>query len=110
LQTPNVHIFLDDEGIPRTTKGHVKVKMLALRHLQAQESAAALAEHYGIDLADVYAALAYYYDHQMEMDEQIAHAEALVSEVGVSSADLKARIAERLEALGLRMADFVQGS
>jgi uncharacterized protein (DUF433 family) len=42
----------------------VKVSMIAQRHLKAGETVEAIAAQYGITLADVYAALAYYYDNR----------------------------------------------
>ena len=37
--------------------------------------------NYGVSLADVYAALAYYYDHRQEIDEAILADESYVAEL-----------------------------
>lgn len=61
------HIVLEN-GVARTKNRRVKVKMIAVKAIQARESPEAIAEHYGITLADVYAALAYYYDNRPAFD------------------------------------------
>jgi uncharacterized protein DUF433 len=40
-----------------------------------------IATEYGLSLADVYAALAYYYDHREEIDASIRADEAFVAEL-----------------------------
>lgn len=40
-----------------------------------------IASNYGLSLADVYAALAYYYDHRQEIDEAILVDESYVAEL-----------------------------
>ena len=65
------HIFIDDHGVPRTMNHRVKVSMIGQKHVVAGESVQNIAEHYDITLADVHAALVYYYDHQAEIDAQI---------------------------------------
>lgn len=69
--------------------------MIAQKHLSAGESAEAIAEHYGIRLADVYAALAYYHDNRAYFDEQAHDIEALAEEARRYSAELKAKILQR---------------
>ena len=93
---PVIHILIDEEGIARTINRHVKVKMIVQKHLTGGETLPVIADHYGIDLADVHAALAYYYDNQTVMDAEIARDEALIQQVGVSGADLKAKIRQRI--------------
>jgi uncharacterized protein (DUF433 family) len=93
---PVVHILIDEEGVARTIQRRVKVKMIAQKHLIGGKSLTAIADHYGIDLADVHAALAYYYDNQAAMDAEIARDERLVQEVGVSGAELNAKIRQRM--------------
>jgi len=60
MLTPVVHILIDEDGSARTINGRVKVKMIVQKHLLGGESVQAIADHYDIDLANVYAALAYY--------------------------------------------------
>lgn len=44
-------------------------------------SADEIASQHGLSLADVYAALAYYYDHRQAMDEAIRADESYVAEL-----------------------------
>ncbi len=96
MVTPVIHIVIDQEGNACTINRRVKVKMIVQKHLLGGESLPAIAEHYGIDLADVHAAMAYYYDNKANMDAEFARDEALIQQVGVSSADLKAKIRQRI--------------
>ncbi|MCK6581390.1 MAG: DUF433 domain-containing protein [Anaerolineae bacterium] len=97
---PVIHILIDEEGIARTINRRVKVKMIVQKHLTGGETPPAIADHYGIDLADVHGALAYYYDNKAALDAEIARDEALIQQVGVSGADLKAKIRQRMTSQG----------
>lgn len=97
MDAPILHIFIDEDDIPRTIHRRVKVKMIVQRHLRAGEPLDAIAAHYDISLADAHAALTYYDDHQAEMDAAIAHAEAVGQQVGVSNEELKAKVQQRLD-------------
>jgi hypothetical protein len=55
MLTPVVHILIDENGVARTINRRVKVKMIVQKHLLGGEPLLAIAEHYGIDLADVHA-------------------------------------------------------
>ncbi len=96
MDTPILHIKLDNEGTPRTINGHVKVKMIARQHLEAGLSISEVAEHYGISLSDVYSALSYYHDNKAQMDVDREEIEALLEHVGVSNDDLKKKVLKRL--------------
>jgi uncharacterized protein (DUF433 family) len=66
------HIRLDEQGRPWITDTQVKVIEIVLDHLGYGWSAETIQEnHPGLTLAQVYAALAWYYDHQLEMDKEI---------------------------------------
>lgn len=93
---PVQHILIDDEGIPRTINQRVKVKMIAQKHLIAGETVDDIAAHYGITLADVYAALAYYHDNLVYFEQQETELQPLADDARRYSAELKARINERL--------------
>ena len=68
------HIRLDDQGRPWIDDTNVKVIEVVLDHLGYGWSAETIQEnHPHLSLAQVYAALAWYYDHQPEMDAEIAH-------------------------------------
>jgi len=94
---PVQHIMLDDDGIPRTIHGHVKVRMIAQKHLTAGEGVEAIATHYAISVADVYAALAYYHNNRPYFDERDSEAEALSTDAERYSSDLIDKINQRLE-------------
>ena len=61
--------------------GHrIKVQHIAVWHEQLGKSPDEIvAEHPGLTLADVYAALAYYYDHRQEIDADIGRDEAFAA-------------------------------
>ena len=100
MDAPVTHILIDESGTPRTINRRVKVKMIIQKHLAGGEGFQDIAAHYGIDLADVHAAMAYYYDNKAAMDADFVRAEALVKEVGVSEAELKEKILHRMKQLG----------
>lgn len=98
-------MIFDDNGIPRTINRCVKVKMIARKHLIGEMSISDIAEHCGIELADVYAALANYHDNKMQMDTEYQEAEALLQEVGVSHEELKAKVLKRMSDKGIHSSD-----
>jgi uncharacterized protein (DUF433 family) len=68
-------------GKPRIRGRRITVQDIALWHERCGKSADEIAAEYDLTLADVYAALAYYFDHREEMDARMrkerAFAEAL---------------------------------
>ena len=66
------HIRLDEQGRPWVDDTNVKVIEIVLDHQAYGWSAETIQEnHPHLSLAQVYAALAWYYDHQSEMDAEI---------------------------------------
>jgi uncharacterized protein (DUF433 family) len=66
------HIRLDDQGRPWVDDTNVKVIEVVLDHLAYGWNAETIQEnHPHLSLAQVYAALAWYYDHQIEMDAEL---------------------------------------
>jgi uncharacterized protein (DUF433 family) len=66
------HIRLDEQGHPWVDDTNVKVIEVVLDHLAYGWNAETIQEnHPHLSLAQVYAALAWYYDHQIEMDAEI---------------------------------------
>src|SRR5712691_11598440 len=66
------HIRLDEQGRPWEDDTNVKVIEIVLDHLAYGWSAETIQENRAhLSLAQVYAALAWYYDHQTEMDAEI---------------------------------------
>jgi uncharacterized protein (DUF433 family) len=91
------HIQVDDAGIPRTINQRVKVKLIEQHH-RAGESAEAIAAHYGITLADVYAALAYFHDHIAYFEARQQAVQPLIKAAQQRTAALNAKIQDRLDA------------
>ncbi len=66
------HIRLDPKGRPWLDDTNVKVIEVVLDHLAYGWNAEMIQEnHSHLSLAQVYAALAWYYDHQTEMDAEV---------------------------------------
>lgn len=67
-------------GKPRIAGHSIKVQHVAMWHLRDGLSADAIADQHGLRLADVYAALAYYFDHREEIDRQITEDERFIEQ------------------------------
>ena len=68
------HIEITPEiagGKPRIAGHRITVQDIAIWHEQMGKSADEIATEYDLSLADVYAALTYYFDHREEMDKGI---------------------------------------
>jgi uncharacterized protein (DUF433 family) len=68
-------------GKPRIAGHRITVQNIVIWHERMGRSADEIAAEYDLTLADVYAALAYYYDHRAELDEAIQADEALIAEL-----------------------------
>lgn len=68
-------------GKPRIVGHRISVQNIAIWHERMGLSADEIATEHGLTLADVYAALTYYYDHREEIDEAIQTDEVFVSEL-----------------------------
>jgi uncharacterized protein (DUF433 family) len=64
-------------GKPRIAGHRITVQNIALWHETLGKSADEIADEYDLTLADVYAALAYYFDHKAEIDASRADGDAL---------------------------------
>ena len=66
------HVRLDEQGRPWIDDTNIKVIEVVLDHFAYGWNAETIQEnHPHLSLAQVYAALAWYYDHQAEMDAEI---------------------------------------
>jgi uncharacterized protein (DUF433 family) len=74
-QTPGIR-----GGKPCLAGTRITVSDVAIMHLRLGESIPEIAAEYDLSLASVYAALAYYFDHQDEIDRQIAADEAFAED------------------------------
>jgi uncharacterized protein (DUF433 family) len=64
-------------GKPRISGRRITVHNIVIWHERMGKSADEIATEYDLNLADVYVALAYYFDHRVEMNEAIREGEAL---------------------------------
>ncbi len=65
------HIVLDDRGVAFIEGTCMKVRLLVLQHLANGWSAEELKWQFPeLSMAQIHVALAYYYDHQDQMDEE----------------------------------------
>ena len=81
LKTLDTHIEITPGiagGKPRIAGHRITVQNIVIWHEWMHKSAEEIAAEYQLTLADVYAALAFYYDHQPEIDEAIKDDEAFV--------------------------------
>lgn len=63
-------------GKPRIAGRRITVQNIVVWHERMGKSADEIATEYDLTLADIYAALAYYFDHRAEMDEAMREGEA----------------------------------
>jgi len=80
-------------GKPRIAGHRITVQNIAIWHERLGMSPDEIATKYDLSLGDVYAALAYYFDHRREIEESIQADEALVAELRKA---IPSKIAERL--------------
>ena len=77
---PLSHVIVDERGVARIDETTVKVIDIALDHLAYGWSADAIHEQFpNLSLAQIHAALAYFYDHQAQFEAEIAKLEDEVS-------------------------------
>lgn len=69
------HIMMKDETAYLSDYPHLKAHLVAQMHVHGNIAIEAVAEHYRISLADVYATIAYYYDNQEKIET--AHSKKL---------------------------------
>ncbi len=68
-------------GKPRIAGHRITVQNVVIWHERLGLSADEIAAEYNLTLSEVYAALAYYYDHRAEIDESIRSDKAFVEEL-----------------------------
>ena len=65
-------------GKPRIAGHRITVRDIVMWHERLGKSVNEIASYYGLTLADVHAALAYYFDHRPEIDKDMADGQAFV--------------------------------
>ncbi len=63
-------------GKPRITGHRITVRDIVIWHERLGKSVDEIASDYGLTLADVHAALAYYFDHRADIDKDMADGQA----------------------------------
>jgi uncharacterized protein (DUF433 family) len=82
VETRYVHIVLDDTGIPFIAGTTMKVIELVLEQTAYGWSAEELHfQHPYLSLGQIHSALAYYWDHKDELDQDIARRRAWVDDL-----------------------------
>ena len=97
--TPTAHIHLDERGVAWIDDTNVKVVEVVLDKIASGSSPEEIHfQHPHLSLAQIHAALSYYYDHQQEIDtyieQQLTWVEAMAAQAGDSP------VRQRLRALG----------
>ncbi len=94
------HIEHTNDGIPFVAETNTKVEQIALDHIAYGWSASEIhRNHPYLTLAQIFSALAYYYDNQEKMDTLIEEGLRLVTEYRARQGESPVRL--RLRALGL---------
>ena len=65
-------------GKPRIAGHRITVQNIVVWHERMGKNADEIAEEYNLALADIYAALAYYFDHRSEIDQSIEESKAFI--------------------------------
>lgn len=68
-------------GKPRIAGHRITVQNIAIWYDRLGRSADEIASEYDLELADIYAALAYYFAHRKEIDQSIRESKAFVEEL-----------------------------
>ena len=83
-------------GRPRIAGHRITVENIAIWHERLGKSVDEICSDHDLSLAEVHAALAYYYDHQVEIDRAIADGEAFVEQLKQSTPSvLEKKLRER---------------
>jgi uncharacterized protein (DUF433 family) len=81
------HILIDDDGVARIAGTRMKIVHLAEDHRFNRTTPEQMKEQWPhLSLHQIYAALAYYYEHQAEIDAEMERREALVEGLRQASA------------------------
>ena len=75
-------------GKPRIAGRRVTVQNIAIWHERLGMTPDEIASEYDLELADIHAALAYYFDHREAIDQTIREGEAFVKELRKTSPSL----------------------
>ena len=100
--TARSHIVIDDKGVARIEGTRMKVIHIAGEKRYHGTSPETMKEYWpDLSLAEIHAALAYYYDHQAEMDAEMDRIDAQVERMRaehpnpITREELERRMRER---------------
>lgn len=71
----DTHIWIDEAGRAWIDDTHIKVTEVVRDYLQGWSAEQIHEQYPHLSLAQIYSALAYYHDHQQELDAQVAREE-----------------------------------
>jgi uncharacterized protein (DUF433 family) len=86
-------------GKPRIAGRRITVQNIVIWHEHQGLGANEIAAEYDLSLAEVYAALAYYFDHRKEIDDSIRASHAFAQAL---RAEIPSKLASKLEGLRIR--------
>jgi uncharacterized protein (DUF433 family) len=89
-------------GKPRIAGHRITVQNIVIWHERLGKSPDEIATEHDLTLADVHAALAYYFDHRAEIDQAIAQSEAFVEALRQST---PSKLMEKLQKNSLHGAE-----
>ena len=78
-------------GKPRIAGHRITVQDIAVWHERMGKTADEISAEYDLSLAEIYAALSYYFDHQNEINESIREREGFVQEMQQQSSSALAQ-------------------
>ena len=84
VKTLDAHIVMTPGtcgGKPRIAGRRITVENIAVWHVHMGMSEAEIAAEYELDLADIHAALAYYFDHLEEIEQRLREEDAFVESI-----------------------------
>jgi uncharacterized protein (DUF433 family) len=92
ITAPINHICLDERGVAYIAGTRTKVRHVAIERQAHRASVEQIQEAYPhLSLGQIYAALAYYYDHQEQVDAEIAAAARYADELRAQNPNLLTR-------------------
>ena len=68
-------------GKPRIAGHRITIRQIVVWHERLGHSADEIATEYDLELSDVYAALAYYFDHREEIDQDLEDSAIWIAEL-----------------------------
>ena len=74
---------------------NIKTEMVARQHVMEQHSISDIAIQYDLSPAEVYSAIAFYYDNQEQLDAGYNTSLQLAQDIGTSFSDFQAMIEKR---------------